>query len=132
MLSPTKLNPGRERMLSTLPMSRILLCSRMKSRRGPARHRFEFLAHRDIRPLQGYRRLRRRLHPDAQTDVEEVPIAGPAFPHPGPPMIVSKWWVAMDVQLAAALLLRGPLHLVTIIVELPPQVRAALLLPLPN
>lgn len=96
-------------------------------------HRFEFLADRNLRPLQGHRRVHGGLHPDTQADVEEVRIRGPALPHsrttddPVEPLRV-----AVDEQLTTAVLLGDVLDLVSVVIELT-QVAAALASPVrPN
>ena len=89
---------------------------------GATGDRFEFLTDRDLRPLQRRSRVRRGLHADAQAHVQEVRIGRPTLPHPrSADDGVELLWVAVDEGTVPAVLPRGPLHLVAILVE-PPQV----------
>ena len=78
--SPTKLNPGLDRRLSTLPIPRILLCSRMKSRSAPPVTGSSSSPIGHLGPLQRHRRFAGLLDADAQPDIEEVrhrPVGAP-------------------------------------------------------
>ena len=98
---------------------------------GATGDRFEFLTDRDLRPLQRRSRVRRGLHADAQAHVQEVRIGRPTLPHPrSADDGVELLWVAVDEGTVPAVLPRGPLYLVAILVE-PPQVRPPLLFQLP-
>jgi hypothetical protein len=89
--------------------------------------RFQLLADRHLRPLQGDRRVAGLLNADTETDIEEVRVVRAALPHPrAADHGVQLLRVAVDEQLAAPLILCSALHFLPVIVELA-QIDAPLL-----
>ena len=114
-----KLNPGLDRRLKTLPIPRILLCSRMKSLSAPP------VTGSSSSPIGTSGHCSDTAEslaccmPIPEADIEEIRVPGATLPHPRTTDDgVQFLRIAMHEQLAAALVLGGALHFVAVLVEL--------------